>query len=268
MTDVTDRPAGGNHPAWLLVCGRELQDLWLTGRGLTLMLAFTVLLSITTYLVASTQDLNFVEQRASVSLTLQVVVAVGGLLVLLATTDAISGERERGTLESLLLTPVSRRSLVAGKGLAAMSLWVVAFALAIPYLLFLGNGIGIVGTALWSGLLVGSLLTMSVAGLGMLVSIFSGSNRMSLSVGVLLLLALYAPTQIPSYALRGWVGDLLAAVDPFMGGLLYLEGLVLDGRAPTQDVILLIAPLVAAAASAVAAMACARRLALLPRVRS
>ena len=69
---------------------------------------------------ATNQALNFLEQREAVNLTLQVAVAVGALLALLAAADAISGERERGTLESLLLTPVPRRQLVAGKLLAAL----------------------------------------------------------------------------------------------------------------------------------------------------
>lgn len=49
------------------------------------------------------------------NLTLQVAVAVGALLALLVAADAVSGERERGTLESLLLTPVARGELVLGK---------------------------------------------------------------------------------------------------------------------------------------------------------
>ena len=46
---------------------------------------------------------------------LQVAVAVGSLLTLVVAADGVSGERERGTLESLLLTPVSRRGLLLGK---------------------------------------------------------------------------------------------------------------------------------------------------------
>ena len=88
---------------------QELRDLWLGGRGLVLGFAFSLLLSVIAYLVATNRALNFLEQREAVNLTLQVAVAVGALLTLLVAADAVSGERERGTLESLLLTPVSRR---------------------------------------------------------------------------------------------------------------------------------------------------------------
>jgi len=109
---------------WAVVLVQELRDLWLGGRGLLLCLGFSALLSTIAYLVATNTDLNFLERREAVSLTLQVATAVGGLLALLAAADAISGERERGTLETVLLTPVSRREIVVGKLVASISLWI------------------------------------------------------------------------------------------------------------------------------------------------
>src|SRR6058998_890689 len=129
---------------WAVVAGQELRDLWLRGRGLLLSLAFSGLLSVITYLVATNTALNFLEQRESVNLTLQVAIAVGALLVLLAAADTISGERERGTLETLLLSPASRLHVTAGKLLAALSLWLAAYVIAIPYVWFLGRGVGVV----------------------------------------------------------------------------------------------------------------------------
>src|SRR5437764_1579858 len=113
---------GAAKRGWAIVGAQEARDLWLGGRGLALSLAFSLLLSVLAYLVATNRALNFLEQRETVNLTLQVAVAVGGLLALLAAADAVSGERERRTLESLLLTPVSLRALVIGKLLAALSL--------------------------------------------------------------------------------------------------------------------------------------------------
>ena len=124
---------------------RELRDLWTGGRGLVLCFAFSLLLSVIAYLVATNTDLNFLEQRESVSLTLQVAIAVGALLALLVAGDAISGERERGTLETMLLTPAPRRQIATGKLLAALSLWLAAFVVTVPYVWRLGRGVGIVG---------------------------------------------------------------------------------------------------------------------------
>jgi ABC-2 type transport system permease protein len=236
---------------WPVVAGQELRDLWLGGRGLLLSLAFSGLLSVLSYLVATNQALNFLEQRESVNLTLQVAIAVGALLALLAGADAISGERERGSLESLLLTPVSRLQLTGGKLLAALSLWIAEFVITIPYVWFLGRGVGIVRDALAVGLLVGTLLAIFLVSLGVLVSIFAGSNRVSLSVSLFVLLALFAPTQFPTGAQQGWAGDLFLRANPLTAGEHYVGKIVVDGHPWSQDASWLVSPIIAAVLFAV-----------------
>ncbi len=264
---ATDRQrvaAAAPGGAWAVVAARELRDLWLAGRGLALLLAFSVLVSVTTYLVASNQALNFLEQREAVSLTLQLAVALGGLLVLLGSADSISGERERGTLETLLLTPVPRRALVVGKAAAALSLWLAAYLLTIGYVWYLGRGVGVVGAALGVGLLVGTLLALFLAGLGVLASTVARSNRVSLSVTLFVLLALYAPTQMPTSAQQSWFGDLLLRVDPFTAGLHVLGEVVVRGRGLGEQVGWLVGPAAAAALTCAVAVLAAGRLTLGP----
>lgn len=237
---------------------QELRDLWFGGRGLLLSLAFSVLLSVLAYLVATNQALNYLEQRESVNLTLQVAIAVGALLALLAAADSISGERERGTLETLLLAPVHRGGVTGGKLLASLSLWLAAYAIAIPYVWFLGRGIGIVGDALAVGALVGTLLAVFLASLGVLVSVFAASNRISLSVSLFLLLALFAPTQFPTSAQQGWAGELLLRVNPITAGEHYVGKILVDAHSWSEDASWLISPVVAAVVFAAAAVASAR----------
>jgi ABC-2 type transport system permease protein len=246
MVTVEEAAKRRSAPDWVVVLEQELRDLWLGGRGLLLSFVFSVLLGVIAYLTATNKALNFLEQRETVNLTLQVAIAVGALLTLLAAADAVSGERERGTLESLLLTPVSRLELTAGKLLAALSLWLAAFAITVPYVWFLGRGLGIVGDALASSLAVGTLLAVFLASLGIVTSILAGSNRVSLSVSLLFLLAFFAPTQLPSTAQRGWAGDLLLRVNPLTAGEHYVGRIVVDGRSWNQDALWLLSPLLAA----------------------
>ena len=246
-------------PAWLLVLHQELRDLWLGGRGFALSFAFSILVSVIAYLVATSTDFNFLEQRESASLTLEVGVAVGGLLALLASADAVSGERERGTLETLLLTPAPRGHLAGGKLCAALSLWLAAFVITIPYVWLLGREVGIVVQALEVGLLVGTLLAIFLASLGFIVSLFASSNRVSLSLSLFLLFAFFAPTQLPSGVDKAWTGELLIHVNPVIAGEHYIGKIVVNGHAWTEDASLLISPVVAAIVSATAAILLAGR---------
>jgi ABC-2 type transport system permease protein len=184
---------------------------------------------------------------------------VGALLALLAAADTISGERERGTLESLLLTPVSRLELTAGKLLAALSLWLAAFLITIPYIWFLARGVGLFGDALATGIVVGTLLAVFLASLGILISLFAASNRVSLSLSLLVLLALFVPTQLPSGAQQGWAGDLLLRINPLTAGEHYVGKIVTNGHPWSQDVSWLLSPAIASVAFAVAALVAGAR---------
>jgi ABC-2 type transport system permease protein len=242
-----------------IVARQELRDLWLAGRGFLLAFAFSVLLSAITYLAATNEALNFLERRESVNLALQVAVGVGALLALLAAADAISGERERGTLESLLLTPMPRASLVSGKLLAALSLWIGAMAIAVPYVWFLGHEVGAAGEALLIGLVAGTLLAVALTAFGIVVSALARSNRISLSVSLFVLLALFAPTQLPTGAQQGWAGELLLRINPVTATLHYIGRVVVDQHAWTRDLTWLLSPLLGAVVLTALAVAVAPR---------
>lgn len=245
---ITRRSAAAPRPrrAWAIVARQELRDLWIGGRGLPLALAFSVLLSLVAYLAASNQSLNFLEVHEAVNLVLQVGVAVGAILTLLTAADAISGERERGTLEILLLTPAPRQNFILGKLLAALSVWVVLLAISVPYLWFLGRNVGAVGDALGAGATVGTLVALSLAALGIVISSLAATNRLSLSISLFVLLALFAPTQFPTGAQSGWFGDLLLRVNPVSAALHWMGKVVVDGHSWSQDADWLISPVAAA----------------------
>jgi ABC-2 type transport system permease protein len=249
-------------PGWVVVLARELRDLWVGGRGLTLCFAFSILVSAIAYLAATNEALNFLEQREALNLVVQVGMIVGALLTLLAGADAISGERERGTLESLLLTPVSRRQLAGAKLLAALSLWLAAYAILVPYGWFLARSLGVVGSALAASFVVGTLLAIFFASFGLLVSLFASSNRASLSIALLALLALFAPTQLPGGAKQGWFADVLLHVNPATAGERFVNRVIISASSWDQELGWLVSPLVSAALLSAAALLLASRMRL------
>ncbi|CCH32616.1 ABC transporter permease subunit [Actinosynnema sp. NPDC047251] len=251
MTTTVEPDAAPARPGWWVIAGQESRDLWFGGRGPVLLFAYSVLLSAVTYLAATNQILNFLEQREAVNLTLQVSVAVGVLITMVVAADAISGERERGTFESLLLSPVSRGAIVQGKLAAAMSLWGGTFLVSLPYLWVLGHGVGVVAGAVLLGMLVGTLLAFAMAAIGLLISAVSSANKVSLGASLFLVLALFAPTQLPAMPTSA-VGEVLTRVNPLTAGMHYLQLVVLKGHSWTQDLGYLISPVVAVAGAVVA----------------
>ena len=79
-------------------------------------------------------------------------------------------------------------------------------------------------------------------GLGLAVSSASATSRVSLAVCMLVLLALYVPTQFPVGATTGWAGELLQRFNPLTAGLHFLGRLVIDERGAVEELSWLAAP--------------------------
>jgi ABC-type Na+ efflux pump permease subunit len=162
----------GAAPVWRIVLWRELRDQWIGGKALSMILIYTILLGIYAYLFASNSELNLLPLKQVVLEIVKAAIFVGLFICLIIGADSVSGERERATLEGLLLTPTSRRQIVVGKFLSALSPWPVALAIAIPYWVVLSKGEPALGQALLWGPLMGTLLAPAFTGLGMLVSVW------------------------------------------------------------------------------------------------
>jgi ABC-2 type transport system permease protein len=232
-----------HQAGWLVVARQEIRDLWVSGRGSMLLFLFACLLSAITYLAASNLALNFLERREAVNLLVQFAMAVGVLVTLVVSADGISGERERETLETLLVTPLSRRAILLGKLAAALSLWFGAFVVSAPYIWVLARGLGIRTQALALDLVVGTLVAVGLASIGLLISTASNSNKASLAASVFLLVILFAPTQLPSELPQSWFYDIVLGIDPVTSGLGYVSGQLVEGHSWTEDLSALVSPL-------------------------
>lgn len=230
---------------WAVIAEQETRDLWVGGRGPVLVFGYSVLLSAMTYLAATNQAMNFLEQREAVNLTVQVGLAVGVLLTVVVSADAISGERERGTFESLLLAPVARRAIVVGKLAAASTMWLACLVVTLPYLWVLGRGVAGAGPAALLALIVGSLVAVGLGGVGLLISAWTNSNKTSLACGLLLLLVLFAPTQLPALPKTG-VGEVITRANPIGSALHYISQILVSRRGWTHDLSYLTAPIAVA----------------------
>lgn len=241
-----DRLRAGRPPWWLMFL-RELAELWLLGRALYLIVLYSILLGIMAFVLASNSELDLIPPKEMVFLTLQVAMAVGLFIGLIIGADSISGERERATLEGLLLAPASRRQIVTGKYLAAVSPWPVALLVAVPFLLVLSQGDPVFGQALLWGGLLGSILAFAFTAFGMLVSLWSNSNKTSLFVSLTVYILFLLPTQFPGTAQAGTMGQLLKKVNPLEASNQFLEKILVNNRTLEEMSSWLVAPVVFAA---------------------
>jgi ABC-2 type transport system permease protein len=165
------------------------------------------------YIYSVNIELGLVPAPEAVYDLLRNTMAVSTFMSLIIGADSLSGERDRATLESLLLTPVDRRQILFGKLLAGISIWPAAFIVAVPYLYLLTQGSRIIGEALLWGAISGTVLVLGYTGMGMLISFWSNSNRVSYFVSLGTYAVLLIPAELPGDAVET-LGRFLQWIDP------------------------------------------------------
>jgi ABC-2 type transport system permease protein len=210
------------------VFARELAELWIWGKALSLILLYSVYLGISSFLFASNNELNVLQPKEMVYITIVGAISVGLFVALIIGGDSFSGERERSTLEALLLTSANRRQIVIGKFLASVSPWPVAMVIAIPYIVILSQHDSILRTALLWGAIIGSLLSLAFTGFGMLISLWSNSNRTSLFVSLTVYLLFFLPTQFPASTETATIGKIIQELDPLDGANHFLDKIIVS----------------------------------------
>jgi ABC-2 type transport system permease protein len=198
MADARAATARGS-PVWRVVLWRELRDQWVGGKALAMILIYTILLGIYAYLFASNSELQLLPVKQMVLEIVKAALFVGLFICLIIGADSVSGERERATLEGLLLTPTSRRQILVGKFLSAVSPWPVALAVAIPYWVVLSKGDVSLSHALVWGPILGTLLAPAFAAIGMLVSVWCNTNKSSMLVSIGVYLLLIMPSEYSGF---------------------------------------------------------------------
>lgn len=231
-------------PTWWLVFIREMADLWIGGKALVLIFIYSLIVGVITYVMAANSELSLIPPKEMVYETLKIAIAIGGIIGLIIGADSISGERERATLEGLLLTPTSRRQIVLGKFLAASSPWPAALLIAAPYLAVLAQGDEVFGQALLWGGLLGSLVAPALTGVGMLVSFWCNTNKTSMFVSLTLYLMLLVPAQLPGRAQTGVAGQFLQWVNPLAAANHFLSKILTNNRTVEEFRAWLVSPLV------------------------
>jgi sodium transport system permease protein len=131
----------------------------------------------------STQKSRSATLLGMIPMILMIVILVAGVYV---AVDSTAGERERGSLEPLLLNPVPRQTLVSGKWLAVVAFNVGAFGLTLASILVVLNLIPLqnIGISLGIGarevviiLLIALPFALFVSALELLLATFARTVR-------------------------------------------------------------------------------------------
>jgi ABC-type transport system involved in multi-copper enzyme maturation permease subunit len=236
-----NKPSTSALPTWWLVFSKDATDLWIGGKALFLVFIYTVVLGIVTYVINSS-EFNSLHVSEMVYETVETVIEVSLFIGLIISADSLSGERDRNTLESLLLTSASRQQIIAGKFLATLTFWPVTFVLAIPTLRILSKGYDVFGQGLLSGGILGSIMVLVYIGLGMLVSFWSNTNKTSYVVSLGIYILFLIPAEMHEGVQTGMMGQVLRWLNPLAAVNHFFSKIILNNTSFSEALVWLESP--------------------------
>lgn len=213
-----------------LIARKEAGDLLLSLRGLAWLLSMAIALSLFGLLLVSNTELSLLDNAQVVYDMSGIVTALGGLLALVVGLDAVAGERERGSLVPLLLTPASRDAILAGKLGGIAIAWAAMFVIALPYVWAVGS----TGQNLWQAMaalaLLGSPVVLGFGFFGMALGAWLASARAGLLTGLIALVVSASPLLLGPSLRQSAIGRAFDAVNPFSAAVNAYDAIIIDSQ--------------------------------------
>lgn len=213
-----------------LIAGKESGELLGSGRGLGWLLALSVILSVLALLLVSNTELSLLDNAQVVYMVMGTITALGGLLALVLGSDAIAGEKERGTLIPLLLTPLTTTQMVLGKMGGQVVAWVLMYVLSLPYLWAVGSSGQNLVQAIAYLALFGTPVALGFGFYAIGLSARFGNVRTALLAALITLMLLASPLLIGPSLRQSTLGKLFDMVNPFSAALNTFDSVVIDSQ--------------------------------------
>ncbi|MDQ6693394.1 MAG: ABC transporter permease [Chloroflexota bacterium] len=209
----------------LFIAGKELRSYFVSPIAYVIVAFWLVGTGLFFSLVAASGD-------ASLQSVFGVIIVLLLLLAPALTMRLIAEESRTGTLELLLTSPVKDWSVVVGKFLGALGLFVAMMALTLfyPLLLSLFGGNPDWGP-IWSGYLGLLLLGMAFLSVGIFASALTSNQMVSAVISFVILLVLFVINQVAQNVGPGLSSfltnlSLSGRFDPFTRGVVDLKDVV------------------------------------------
>ncbi len=213
--------------AVFLIARKEAGELLLSIRGLSWLLVAAVALSAFGLLLVSDTELSLLESAEVVYYMTGIVTALGAMLALLVGMDTVAGERERGSLVPLLLTPLGRASILYGKLSGIALAWVVLFALSLPYLWAVDGNDQSFGKLVLTLAVFGTPLVLGFGFLGLGLG-SSLPSRTAISIGLIILLLSASPLLLGPSLRQTSIGRAFDLLNPFSAAVNIYDAVIVD----------------------------------------
>lgn len=199
-------------------------------RGMGLYLTASLVLSAFGLLLVGNTELSLLDNAQAVYMMAGIILALAGLIAVVRGSDAFAGERDRETLEALLVSPVSGEDLAFGKLAALMLSWLLLYLLALPYIWAVGSSGQNLTAALLYLFISGTILMTIFGSLVLSLSARVRSFKGAMSTGLILFLFAAAPVALGPSLRQSFIGRILDWLNPFAIAMNMLDAVIIDSQ--------------------------------------
>jgi len=215
---------------------REVHGNFYSWRGAAWLVAASMIFSLVAYLLLTDKELSLLQQGEMIYILSQVIVALGVVMSAASASSVISGEIESGTIESVLLTPMTHRQIAVQKLLSVLTIWAILYVVSIPYLIVvsIGTDLGL-SAVLYVGLF-GTMLVTAISALSIAISAKLKSSKSSIMTALMIILILLAPSMFFSSLFRTTsFGATLDNINPVSHAMNSLDSVLVDNQQTLSD---------------------------------
>lgn len=232
---------------------KELTENLYDSKGLWMIVAVSLIFTTLCVLATTIKEVTSYSQTDILQYALKAETLLTLLVCMTLGAACFVSERENNTLESLLLTPVSKLSLTVSKYLGVLIVGVILMLTAAPYVLAISAGSGLCFRALALGFGSVGLLLLAFTAVSVILSVLMENSKVSVLISALCLAVLAIPSIMSSIFQTSAFGRLVLRIDPIVCAF-DLSKEVLTGTATAASIAGKLLPMVLFAVCAVTAM--------------
>jgi ABC-2 type transport system permease protein len=215
----------------MMLYHHEIAGSFYSWRGSAWIIAASLIFSLVAYLLLTDKELSLLDQGEMLFTLGEVIIALGIAMSAVSASSAISSEIESGTLESLLLTPISHRQIAIQKMLSIVTVWAILYLVSIPYLIVVASGTNLALSAVLYVGLYGTLLVAAVSMISIVISWRLKSSKNSIMTMLMIVLILLAPSLFFGTSLKKTdFGLALENINPVSHAMNSLDSVLVDNE--------------------------------------
>lgn len=223
---------------------KDLKAELYTWKSLAWLLVTSMIFSVIAYLLLTNRELSLLDHTEMLWLFGKIIIGSALLVVVIDASSLITSEFENETIEDLILSPLSVKDFVLGKLFASLTLWLLVYAVALPYMVVTSSGTKLMGAFLGYTALLGTIAVFGFTMFVFAVSFLYRSLKNTLTTSLTLLLALSIPALFSTTLKNNALAKILGSINPLDNIFSSLDNVLVDYKVSIAQNLTFIMPLV------------------------